>query len=58
MEETTLFNFRIPNSLKEKLEKLAESEHRSMTGHVLYLIEKDLKEHNLIEYPAPTTEVK
>lgn len=47
-ETTTLFTLRMPTDIKDALTKRAKSERRDMTGHVLYLLEKDLRENGYL----------
>jgi hypothetical protein len=43
-EITVLFNFRIPVELKEALAKRAKEERRDMSGHLIKLIENDVRQ--------------
>jgi hypothetical protein len=45
MEEEKFISFRVPIELAEQAKKRAKSQHRSLQGHMLHLIENDLAEH-------------
>jgi hypothetical protein len=38
----------VPNEIKEQVKKLAESEKRSMSAQIAYLLEQYLKEHGYL----------
>lgn len=40
--EEKFISFRVPIELAEQAKKRAKSQHRSLQGHMLYLIENDL----------------
>jgi hypothetical protein len=42
MEEEKFISFRVPIELAEQAKKRAKSQHRSLQGHMLHLIENDL----------------
>lgn len=41
-EERTPVTFRVPNSVKERIERLAEKERRSMNEQMVFLLEQAL----------------
>lgn len=43
MEETKFISFRVPLELAEKAKQRAKTQHRSLQGHMLHLIENDLR---------------
>jgi hypothetical protein len=43
MEEEKFISFRVPIELAEQAKKRAKSQHRSLQGHMLNLIENDLR---------------
>ena len=42
MEQEKFISFRVPIELAEQAKKRAKSQHRSLQGHMLHLIENDL----------------
>lgn len=38
--DVTIMSLRYPKSLKEKLQKIADKEHRSLTDQIVYILER------------------
>jgi hypothetical protein len=54
MEETKFISFRVPLELAEQAKHRAKTQHRSLQGHMLHLIENDLAKSPQISSSKPS----
>lgn len=47
-ENTILFTLRMPVEMREALKLRAKAERRDMTGHILFLLENDLRDNGYL----------
>lgn len=54
-ENQVQINFKIDPALKAELERRSKEERRSMSAHIVYLIERDIRKPCSADQPSPTT---
>lgn len=53
-ENQVQINFKIDPALKAELERRSKEERRSMSAHIVYLIERDIRKLNQTDQPTPS----
>lgn len=58
MSEPVQMNIKLDPALKAELERRSKEEHRSMNGHIAYLIERDARPTPIPTTPQPAQEAQ